>query len=108
MKGTLMQTCNKSFNNLICYKLKRRISDYAFYLIGHLLLIDIFLLEYLEVISVAESTSTFPITALPSYSVANSSMIGAIWRQGPHHCAQKSKTTNLSDCKTAFSKVSSV
>lgn len=38
------------------------------------------------------STSHLPTTILPSYSLASSSTIGAMARQGPHHVAQKSTT----------------
>src|ERR1700693_4375045 len=45
---------------------------------------------------------------LPLYSVASSSTIGAIARQGPHQVAQKSTRTGLSDFKTSWSKFASV
>lgn len=53
------------------------------------------------------STSIFPIVTRPSYSVANSSMIGPTIRQGPHHSAQKSRTIGLPEF-TNSSKFSSV
>ena len=55
-----------------------------------------------------ESTSTFPITAFPLYSVAISSIIGPIMRQGPHHSAQKSTITGWDDFRTNSSKFASV
>src|SRR3954469_12073552 len=45
---------------------------------------------------------------LSAYSVAISSRIGATWRQGPHHSAQKSTRTGLSDLSTCDSKSASV
>src|ERR687886_1048184 len=47
-------------------------------------------------------------TILPLYSPASSSSTGATARQGPHHGAQKSTMTGLSDLSTCCSKVSSV
>src|SRR5690606_9144945 len=54
------------------------------------------------------STSTFPTTALPSYSWLTSSIMGPTILQGPHHAAQKSTNTGLSLFKTTSSKVASV
>src|SRR5580692_10941105 len=54
------------------------------------------------------STSIFPILILPWYSVASSSTMGAIARQGPHHVAQKSTSTGVSDFSTSWSKFESV
>src|SRR5690606_31859293 len=65
-------------------------------------------MPYLTEISGLLSTFTLPITALPSYSAANSSTIGPTMRQGPHHSAQKSTNTGLSDCNTTSSKLLSV
>src|SRR5882762_9457782 len=61
-------------------------------------------------IGVAElrSTSILPTFTLPKYSVASSSTMGAIARQGPHQVAQKSTSTGLSDFKTSASKFASV
>src|ERR1700691_665544 len=42
------------------------------------------------------------------YSPAISSRIGAIILQGPHHSAQKSSNTGLSDFRTSWLKVASV
>src|SRR4029077_8190953 len=42
------------------------------------------------------------------YSPASSSTIGAMARQGPHHAAQKSINTGLSDFNTSESKLASV
>src|SRR5262245_11578935 len=47
------------------------------------------------------------ILTLPLSSLAISSSAGAICRQGPHHCAQKSTTTGVDDFNTSASKVSS-
>ena len=44
-------------------------------------------------ISLFESTSTFAIRSLPSYSLAISSSVGASALHGPHHSAQKSTRT---------------
>src|SRR5690554_7857252 len=63
---------------------------------------------YLAANSWFASTSTFPTTALPSYSLLISSMIGPTILQGPHQTAQKSTNTGLSDFKTTSSKVASV
>ena len=54
------------------------------------------------------STSTLTNLTLSPKSAATSSTIGAIWRQGPHHWAQKSMTTGTSDLRTSSSKVASV
>src|SRR3974390_697109 len=54
------------------------------------------------------STSIFPTLTLPLYSVASSSTMGAIARHGPHHAAQKSTSTGLSDFSTSESKFASV
>src|SRR6185437_10527760 len=43
-----------------------------------------------------------------SYSPAISSRIGAIILQGPHHSAQKSRSTGLSDLRTSWAKVESL
>eukprot|EP00959_Pyramimonas_sp_CCMP1952_P402725 8439090-Pyramimonas_sp.AAC.1 len=45
---------------------------------------------------------------LPSYSLANSSIRGAIMRQGPHQGAQKSTSTGTEDLSTSASKVLSL
>src|SRR6185312_2421453 len=42
------------------------------------------------------------------YSLAISSRIGAIILQGPHHSAQKSRSTGLSDLRTSWAKVASL
>src|SRR4051812_11327385 len=54
------------------------------------------------------STFTLPTTALPSYSFAISSTTGPTILQGPHHSAQKSTNTGLSDLSTNSSKFASV
>src|SRR5712692_4083304 len=53
------------------------------------------------------SVLTLATSALPSYSLANSSTAGAIILQGPHHGAQKSTSTGIGDCKIVFSNASS-
>ena len=45
---------------------------------------------------------------LPLYFSDNSSKIGNSNLQGPHHSAQKSITTGISDFKTSFSKFESL
>src|SRR5215475_13317038 len=59
-------------------------------------------------VALLESTSILPILILSLYSAANSSTMGAMARQGPHHVAQKSTRTGLSDFKTSWSKFASV
>src|SRR5690242_18092422 len=55
-----------------------------------------------------ESTSSLPTFSLPAYSLATTSIVGAIIRQGPHHSAQKSTRTGTSDRSTSWSNVESV
>src|SRR5579863_10025959 len=55
-----------------------------------------------------ESTSSLPTFTLPAYSLATTSIVGAICRQGPHHSAQKSTKTGTSDRNTSWSNVESV
>src|SRR6266568_2049770 len=59
-------------------------------------------------VALLESTSILPIFTLPAYSVASSSTIGAIARQGVHQAAQKSTSTGVSDFRTSWSKFESV
>src|SRR5690606_19150890 len=66
------------------------------------------LIPYCEAKSWFASTSTFPTTAFPSNSELISSITGPNILHGPHHSAQKSTTTGLSDFKTTSSKVASV
>ena len=55
------------------------------------------------------SSSTLHLqTSMSSRSLAISSITGAIMRQGPHHVAQKSTSTGLSDCRTSCAKFSFV
>src|SRR5256885_8203663 len=54
------------------------------------------------------STFTLPTTALPLYSFDISSTTGPTIRQGPHHSAQTSTSTGLSDLSTNSSKFASV
>src|SRR6056297_667097 len=54
------------------------------------------------------STSTLPQIARSLYSSDNSSTNGPIIRHGPHHSAQKSSNTGLSDFNTISSKFLSV
>src|SRR5262245_40244403 len=51
---------------------------------------------------------SFATVSCPSYSPASSSRIGATTRHGPHHGAQKSTTTGVSDFNTFCSKSASV
>src|ERR1022692_4430698 len=55
-----------------------------------------------------QSTSSLPTFTLPAYSVATTSIVGAICRQGPHHSAQKSTSTGTSLRRTSWSKPESV
>src|SRR6202035_2349900 len=59
-------------------------------------------------VALLRSTSILPTVILPSYSWASSSTIGAMARHGPHHAAQKSINTGLSDFNTSESKLASV
>src|SRR6202795_1034669 len=59
-------------------------------------------------VAALRSTSILTTLTLPLYSPASSSTIGAIARQGPHHAAQKSINTGLSDFNTLESKLASV
>src|SRR6266478_8717627 len=54
------------------------------------------------------STLSLPTLALPAYSDAMVSMVGPIWRHGPHHSAQKSTSTGSGDLSTSLSKAASV
>ena len=58
--------------------------------------------------STSSSTFTFATFALPSYSTASSSIIGATVLQGPHHWAQKSTITGTFDFSTSNSNFSPV
>src|SRR4029079_7783082 len=51
---------------------------------------------------------TLPILAPPRFSEANSSIIGAILRHGPHQGAQKSTSTGSALLSTSFWKLVSV
>src|ERR1051325_2564844 len=65
--------------------------------------VGIFRMPYFTVISGFSSTFTFPMIALPSYSFASSSTMGAIARHGPHHSAQKSINVTFGDFRTSIS-----
>src|SRR5690242_1532110 len=54
------------------------------------------------------SMLTFTTLSLPSISFEISSSEGPIMRQGPHHSAQKSTRTGVSDFRTSCSKEVSV
>src|SRR5918912_4095554 len=54
------------------------------------------------------STFIFTNVSLSPCSAASSSRIGSTWRHGPHHSAQKSTSTGLSDLSTWASKSASV
>src|SRR5438876_8462207 len=59
-------------------------------------------------VALLRSTSILPTLILPAYSVASSSTMGAMARQGPHQAAQKSTSTGVSDFRTSWSKFESV
>src|SRR5579871_6960501 len=63
---------------------------------------------YLAGVCGLSSTLIFTNLTLPSYSLASSSIEGAMALHGPHHGAQKSIRTGLSDFKTSLSKLESV
>src|SRR5271166_3047839 len=63
---------------------------------------------YLAGVCGLSSTLIFTNLTLPSYSLASSSIEGAMALQGPHHGAQKSIRTGLSDLRTSLSKFESV
>src|ERR1041384_5582818 len=54
------------------------------------------------------STFIFRKVILSPWSAAISLRIGSTWRHGPHHSAQKSTRTGLSDLSTVVSKSASV
>src|SRR5881409_2915819 len=66
------------------------------------------LTRYVEGVTGFSSTFIFTKVILSPCSAASSSRIGATWRHGPHHSAQKSTSTGLSDLRTSTSKLSSV
>src|SRR5664279_3248237 len=66
--------------------------------------VGIFLILYFAATSGQLSTSHFTTRTFPSYSWEISSIIGATILQGPHHSAQKSTNTGLSDLMTISSK----
>src|ERR1700727_1329604 len=59
-------------------------------------------------VALLESTSILPTLILSLYCSASSATMGAMGRHGPHHVAQKSTSTGLSDFKTSWSKFASV
>merc|ERR1711991_484 len=63
----------------------------------------------LNLVGVSGLSSIFNLQILifPSYSLANSSIIGAIDLHGPHQSAQKSTITGTEHFKTSVSKLSS-
>ena len=62
-------------------------------------------MPYFEATPGLLSTSHFTTRALPEYSFDISSIMGATILQGPHHSAQKSTTTGLSELMTNSSKL---
>jgi hypothetical protein len=54
------------------------------------------------------STFIFAIRTLPAISIARESMMGVTNRQGPHHGAQRSRSTGKGDCSTSAENVASV
>ena len=59
-------------------------------------------------VSPFSSTFTLPILNVPRFSLASSSIVGPIIRQGPHQGAQKSTRTGTSESSTCCWKFSSV
>src|SRR5205085_2192304 len=70
-------------------------------------MVGILRIPYFSAIPWLLSTSTLPTLSLPLYSLATSSIIGAMARHGPHQVAQKSTTTGRSDFSTWLSKSAS-
>src|SRR6476469_4161462 len=66
------------------------------------------LTRYVEGVTGFSSTFIFTKVTFSPCSAASSSRIGPTWRHGPHHSAQKSTRTGLSDLRTSASKLSSV
>src|SRR3990170_3955788 len=64
--------------------------------------------RYDEGVTGFSSTFIFRKVILSPWSAAISLRIGSTWRQGPHHSAQKSTKTGLSDLRTWVSKSESV
>src|SRR5665213_3678139 len=65
-------------------------------------------IPYLAEISGLASTSTLMTSTLSAWSTEISSRMGPTFRQGPHHSAQKSTMTGLSEFRTTSAKVASV
>ncbi|GAB4831811.1 hypothetical protein Ancab_005826 [Ancistrocladus abbreviatus] len=65
-------------------------------------------IPYLVAIEGLSSVLTLKHLSLPVYCFASSSIIGWIIRQGPHHGAQNSTRTAVSDSKTSDCHVDSV
>src|SRR6266540_1905327 len=67
--------------------------------------VGMLMMPYLPAMSGFSSVLSFTTLSLPSYSVASSSMQGAIIWQGPHHTAQKSTRTRPLALPTSVSHV---
>src|SRR6186713_3587977 len=70
--------------------------------------VGMFRMPYFGGVCGFDSMSIFAMRSLSLYSVAISSRMGAIILQGPHHSAQKSRRTGLSDLRTSWLNVASV
>src|SRR4051794_30512540 len=64
--------------------------------------------RYCDGTSGFSSTLSLTMSILSPCSAPISARIGATWRHGPHHSAQKSTRTGLSDLRTSASKSASV
>ena len=69
--------------------------------------VGMLMMRYSPASSGCSSTLTLP-NLYSGCSASSSSITGAIMRQGPHHVAQKSTSTGLSDCRTSCAKFSFV
>src|SRR5262245_4812161 len=69
--------------------------------------VGIDMMPYFAAVAGFSSTLSLTILTLPFIEPAISSSAGAIWRQGPHHSAQKSTTTGSPDFNTSASNVAS-
>src|SRR5512135_3612611 len=66
------------------------------------------MMPYFAAVFGFSSTLSLTILTLSPSCPAISSRAGAIWRQGPHHSAQKSTSTGSEDFRTSASKLASV
>src|SRR5450759_4078231 len=70
--------------------------------------VGIDMIPYFSATDGTSSTFSFTTVTLAPHFSARDSTIGATWRHGPHHTAQKSTRTGLSLFRTDDSKVASV